>query len=106
MYNEIDKLLRDKDSWVLSEKKLHTESFYTFINFLNSTKWHVFKVMYALLVKWMQQLKNLLIYNEKFIYKHTKFIYNTVIIFHLISENFFNDYDKILFVMQFLTEEF
>jgi len=54
----------------------------------------------------MQQLKNLLIYNEKFIYKHTKFIYNTVIIFHLISENFFNNYDKILFVMQFLTEEF
>jgi len=38
MHNEIDKLLRDKDSQVLFKKKLHTESFYTFINFLSSIK--------------------------------------------------------------------
>ena len=38
MHNEINKLLKDKDSLVLSEKELHTESFYTFINSLNSTK--------------------------------------------------------------------
>ncbi len=38
MYNEIDKLLKDKDSQVLSEKELHTKSFYAFINFLNLTK--------------------------------------------------------------------
>jgi len=53
----------------------------------------------------MQQLKNLLTYNKKFIYKHTEFIYSTVIVFCLISENFFNDHNKILFVMQFLAEE-
>jgi len=61
--------------------------------------------MYALSAKWMQQLKNLLIYNEKFIYKYIKFIHNVVTTFYLISENFFNDYNKILFVMQFLAEE-
>jgi len=61
--------------------------------------------VYALSAKQMQQLKNLLIYNEKFIYKYTKFICSTVTTFHLISENFFNDYNKILFVMQFLAEE-
>jgi len=38
MHNKIDELLRDKDSQVLSEKKLHTESFYAFINFLDSIK--------------------------------------------------------------------
>ncbi len=53
----------------------------------------------------MQQLKNLSIYNEKFIYKYTEFIYNTVTAFYLISENFFNNYNKILFIMQFLAEE-
>jgi len=53
----------------------------------------------------MQQLKNLFIYNEKFIHKHTKFICNAVMTFHLISENFFNNYNKILFAMQFLAEE-
>jgi len=53
----------------------------------------------------MQQLKNLFIYNKKFIYEYTEFIYSIVTAFHLISKNFFNDYDKILFVMQFLAEE-
>jgi len=53
----------------------------------------------------MQQLKNLLTYNEKFIHKHTEFIHSAVTAFYLISENFFNDYNKILFVMQFLAEE-
>ncbi len=105
MHNKIDELLRDKDSQVLSEKKLHTESFYAFINFLDSIKWHVSEVVYALSAKWMQQLKNLLIYNEKFICKYTKFICIAVTAFHLISKNFFNDCDKILFVMQFLAEE-
>jgi len=38
MCNEIDELLRDKDSQISSEKKLHTESSYTLINSLNSTK--------------------------------------------------------------------
>jgi len=38
MYNEIDELLRDKDSQVLSERELHTESSYTFINSLNLMK--------------------------------------------------------------------
>jgi len=61
--------------------------------------------MYALLAKQMQQLKNLFTYNEKFICKHTEFICSTVTAFYLISENFFNDCNKILFVMQFLTEE-
>jgi len=68
-------------------------------------KWYIFKVVYTLSAKWMQQLKNLFIYNEKFIHKHTKFICNAVMTFHLISENFFNNYDKILFAMQFLAEE-
>ncbi len=53
----------------------------------------------------MQQLKNLLTYNEKFIYKYTEFIHSTVTAFCLISENFFNNHNKILFVMQFLAEE-
>jgi len=53
----------------------------------------------------MQQLKNLLTYNEKFIHKHTEFIHSAVTAFYLISKNFFNDYNKILFVMQFLAEE-
>ena len=105
MYNKINKLLRNEDSQVLSEKKLHTESSYTLISSLNSTKWHAFKVMYTLSVKWTQWLKNLSTYNEKFIYKHTKFIYSTVMMFCLISENFFNNYNKIFFVMQFLAEE-
>ncbi len=61
--------------------------------------------MYALSAKQMQQLKNLFIYNEKFIYKYTEFIYSAVTVFYLNSENFFNDYNKILFVMQFLAEE-
>jgi len=61
--------------------------------------------VYALSAKQMQQLKNLFIYNEKFIYKYTEFIYSAVTVFYLISENFFNDYNKILFVMQFLAEE-
>jgi len=61
--------------------------------------------VYALSAKQMQQLKNLFIYNEKFIYKYTEFIYSAVIVFYLISKNFFNDYNKILFVMQFLAEE-
>jgi len=47
----------------------------------------------------MQQLKNLFAYNEKFIYKHTEFICSAVTAFHLISKNFFSNYDKILFVM-------
>ncbi len=53
----------------------------------------------------MQWLKNLSIYNEKFIYKYTEFIHSAVTAFHLVSKNFFNDYNKILFVMQFLAEE-
>jgi len=61
--------------------------------------------VYALSTKQTQQLKNLFTYNEKFIHKHTEFIYSTVMTFHLTSKNFFNDYDKILFVMQFLAEE-
>jgi len=61
--------------------------------------------MYTLSAKQIQQLKNLLIYNEKFIYKYIKFIHNTVIIFCLIFKNFFNNHNKILFVMQFLAEE-
>jgi len=105
MYNEINKLLRDKDSQISFKKKLHTESSYTLINSLSLTKWHVFKVVYALSAKWMQQLKNLFIYNEKSIHKHTEFICNAVTTFHLIFKNFFNNYNKILFVMQFLAEE-
>ncbi len=54
MYNEINKLLRDKDSQISFKKKLHTESSYTLINSLSLTKWHVFKVVYALSAKWMQ----------------------------------------------------
>ncbi len=61
--------------------------------------------MYTLSAKQTQQLKNLLTYNEKFIYKHTEFIYSAVTAFYLISKNFFSDYNKILFVMQFLAEE-
>jgi len=61
--------------------------------------------MYILSVKQTQQLKNLLIYNEKFIYKYIEFIYSTVTVFYLISKNFFNNCNKILFVMQFLAEE-
>ncbi len=38
MHNEIDKLLKDKDSQVLFKKELHTESFYAFINSLSLTK--------------------------------------------------------------------
>ncbi len=38
MHNKINKLLKNKDSQVLSEKELHTESFYAFINFLNLIK--------------------------------------------------------------------
>jgi len=105
MYNEINKLLRDEDSQVLSKKELYTESSYTLISSLSLTKQHTFKVMYALSAKQTQQLKNLFIYNEKFIHKHTEFIHSAVTAFHLTSENFFNDYNKILFVMQFLVEE-
>ena len=105
MHNEINELLRDEDSQVSSEKELHTESFYIFISSLNSIKQHAFKVVYTLSAKQTQQLKNLLIYNKKFIHKYIKFICSTVITFHLISENFFNDCDKILFIMQFLAEE-
>jgi len=61
--------------------------------------------MYTFSAKQMQQLKNLLIYNEKFIYKHTEFICSIVMTFHLISKNFFSNHNKILFVMQFLAEE-
>jgi len=61
--------------------------------------------MYILSAKQTQQLKNLFIYNEKFICKHTKFIHSIVMTFYLISENFFNNCNKILFVMQFLTEK-
>jgi len=68
-------------------------------------KQHTFKVMYILSAKWMQWLKNLFIYNEKFIHKYTEFICSTVITFYLISKNFFNDHNKILFIMQFLAEE-
>ncbi len=105
MHDEIDKLLRNEDSQVLSERKSHTKSSYTFISSLSSTKWYVFKVVYALSAKQMQQLKNLFTYNEKFICKHTEFICSAVTAFHLISENFFSDCNKILFVMQFLAEE-
>jgi len=61
--------------------------------------------VYALSAKQTQQLKNLSIYNEKFIYKYIKFIHSIVTMFYLISENFFNNYNKILFIMQFLIEE-
>jgi len=105
MHNEINKLLRNEDSWVLFKRELHTESFYILISSSDSTKWHAFKVVYALSAKWMQWLKNLLTYNEKFIHEHTEFICSAVMMFHLISENFFNDHNKILFVMQFLAEE-
>jgi len=54
MHNKINELLKDKDLWVLSEKELHTESFYAFISSLNSMKQHVFKVLYTLSVKWTQ----------------------------------------------------
>jgi len=63
------------------------------------------EVLYAFLAKQTQWLKNLFIYNEKFIYEHTEFIDSAVTAFHLISKNFFNNCNKILFVMQFLTEE-
>jgi len=105
MCNKIDKLLKDKDSQILSEKELHTEFSYTFINSLSSMKWYAFKVMYALSVKWTQWLKNLFTYNEKFIHKHTEFICSAVTAFYLIFKNFFNDHNKILFVMQFLAEK-
>ena len=105
MHNKIDELLRDKDSQVSSERKLHTEFFYTLINSLNLTKWHASKVIYALSAKQTQWLKNLLIYNKKFIYKYTEFIHSAVTAFHLISKNFFNNHNKIIFVMQFLAEE-
>jgi len=68
-------------------------------------KWHASKVVYALLAKQMQQLKNLLTYNEKFICEHTKFIHSAVTAFCLTSKNFFNNHNKILFAMQFLAEE-
>ncbi len=68
-------------------------------------KQHAFKVVYALSAKQMQWLKNLFTYNEKFICKYTEFIYSAVIAFHLISKNFFSNYDKILFIMQFLAEK-
>jgi len=51
MHNDVNKLLRNKDSQVLSEKELHTKSFYAFISSLNLIKWHAFKVMYALSAK-------------------------------------------------------
>jgi len=105
MYNDIDELLKDKDSQVSFKKKLHTESSYALISSLNLTKWYAFKVIYALSVKQTQQLKNLFTYNEKFIHKHTEFIYSAVTTFCLIFKNFFNDHNKILFVMQFLAEE-
>ena len=105
MHDEIDELLRDKDSQVSFKKKSHTESFYTFISSLDSMKWHAFKVVYALSAKQMQWLKNLFTYNEKFIHEHAEFICSTVTAFCLISKNFFSDCDKILFVMQFLAEE-
>ena len=38
MYNEINKLLRDKDSQVLFKKELHTEFFYAFISSLSLIK--------------------------------------------------------------------
>ncbi len=38
MHNEINELLRDKDSQVLSEKELYIESFYVLISSLNLTK--------------------------------------------------------------------
>ena len=51
MHNKINKLLRNKDSQVLSEKKLHTESSYALINSLSLMKQHAFKIMYVLSVK-------------------------------------------------------
>jgi len=51
MHNKIDELLRDEDSQVLSEKELHTESFYTLISSLNLMKQHAFKVVYVLSAK-------------------------------------------------------
>ncbi len=54
MHNEVDKLLKDKDSQVLLKKELHTESFYVFISSLNSIKQHIFKVVYILSAKQMQ----------------------------------------------------
>jgi len=50
MHNEINKLLRNKDSQISFKKKLHTKSSYALINSLNSTKQHAFKVVYAFLV--------------------------------------------------------
>ncbi len=38
MHNNVNKLLRNKDSQVSSEKELHTESFYAFISSLRLTK--------------------------------------------------------------------
>ncbi len=38
MYNDIDELLKDKDSQVSFKKKLHTESSYALISSLNLTK--------------------------------------------------------------------
>ncbi len=105
MHNKIDELLRDEDSQVLSERELHTESFYISISSLSSMKWHAFEVVYALSAKWTQWLKNLFTYNEKFICEHIEFIHSAVTAFHLTSENFFSDHNKILFVMQFLAEE-
>ncbi len=51
MHNDVDELLRDKDSQVLSKKKLHTESSYALINSLSLMKQHAFKIMYVLSVK-------------------------------------------------------
>ncbi len=105
MHNKINKLLRDKDFQILFKRKLYTESSYALINSLNLTKWHIFKVLYTLSAKQTQWLKNLFTYNEKFIYKYIEFIHSAMTVFHLISENFFNNYNKILFIMQFLAEE-
>jgi len=68
-------------------------------------KWSFKKNLSIIIIKQSIHLKHLNTYTEKFIQKHLNFIHNTETVFCLMSENFFNDEMKILYIMQFLMKE-
>jgi len=74
-------------------------------SFIVSNKWSAEKNLSVMMIKWSIYFEHLNIYNEKSVQKHLNFICSAETAFCLMSENFFNDEMKILYIMQFLMKE-
>ena len=70
-----------------------------------TSKWSAAEVLTSQNSKWRVWLKKLSSYHEKTIKKHLNWIRNAHTAFHFSSENFSTEKNKVLYAMQYLTDE-